>query len=268
MLNFFDKLKSIFDKPSLKISDSFKIFNKTEVHNTIIVNDKKELEGINLAALSSDKEKKLIPLFKESPKGTRFMSDSATKLLNEAAISLKDPGNQSLLDFFINKIPSDDFRILKSALVIRDKFSKGDRDIPLYKRQLADTYGNKAYVICNLVTAHYFEDFLRPLYETMSRQINFEIDDFRKAYVKLIEDFPIAIFVNINMNPKTVEAEIRQKIANNKKYEIPYLNIHGIGEANMKCIGEVISTLKLKEDYTQKSIDNKNNIIIVRLRFD
>lgn len=119
-----------------------------------------------------------------------------------------------------------------------------------------------------MCTAGYFEDFLIPLYGTMSKGENFKTENFTIAYMQLIQDFPIAIFINSSTSLAELERIIRTRIESNKKYEIPYLNIHGIGRSNINAISTIVAKLSKPDDYTQKSIGGKDGIIIIKLRFD
>lgn len=267
MLNFFDKLKTIFKIRDFKISPTFKFFSDNKSTNILVINDKKTLEGVNLAALTKEQREQVSSLITTSEKGTTFLTEGTTLLLDEAKTVLDEKVNTSLIIFFEKKIPSEDLRILKSALVIREKFERGEH-VGEYRRELAQIYGQKAYTICNLVTAGYFENFLIPLYNSMAKEEGFEIEDFTKSYIKLIKDFPLAIFVNGSMTLDEVSLKIKNRIEENKKYEVPFLDIHGIGRANIETIERVVDSLKSPEDYTVKSIENRGSIILVKLRFD
>ena len=270
MLNFFDKLKTLFQSRDIKISPTFKFSLYTRVDNSkkitsVVINDKKELSSINLAALTKDQDGELANLFKEAGSGTAFLSENTSKLLEATKQTLSEGDSKALIKFFEGKIPQDDFRILKAAIVLRKKFKEGE-NIADYKRKLSEIYGAKANTISNMCTAGYFEDFLMPLYKTMSNDENFRQEFFTEAYKQLIQDFPIAIFINSSMSLEELEQKIRSRIGSNKKYRIPYLNIHGIGRSNLSAISTIVAKLNNPDDYTQKTIDEKDGIIIVKLK--
>ncbi len=272
MANFLDKLKNFFQARDTKISISFKFVdikvNKNDYSKKILVLNKTgEVEKLNLGALDKESDREFAELFTQAESGTLFLNEGTNKLIESAKETLGENDSKSLIDFFSGKIPPDDLRILKSAVVLRKQFKEG-KDVSIYKHQLSGIYGSKANTICNMCTAGYFEDFLMPLYGTMSKGENFKTEDFTIAYMQLIQDFPIAIFINSSMGLEDLEKIIRARIESNKKYEISYLNIHGIGRSNINAISTIVAKLSKPGDYTQKNIDEKDGIIIVKLRFD
>ena len=272
-MTILDKIKGLLIDVNIKLSNvtgnKFSLFNYEDNRKILVIGDDGKTKGLKLAALDKQIEEKIEKLLKEADKGTLIANNDSEKLLKEASESLKTRDNVDLLSFFQNKIPSEDFTILSASLVIRDKFNKGKTEtVSILRRQLAQTYGDKANQISNLCTAKYFEDFLIPFYKEMSKAKDFTIEEFKRAYVKLISDFPVAIFINAFESKKEVEQKIRNKIESNKKYSVPYLNIHGIGQGNIKTIKYVISKLKHHVDYSDMKVELDEPIIIVRLRFD
>lgn len=270
MANFLDKLKNFIQARDIKLSLSFTLVNihkNDSSKKILILNKAGEVEKVNLGALDKKRDKEFAELFTQAESGTLFLNEGTNKLIESTKETLAESVNKSLIDFFIGKIPPDDLRILKSAIVLRKQFKEG-RDISDYKHQLSEIYGSKANTICNMCTAGYFENFLIPLYETMSKGENFKIEDFTVAYMQLIQDFPIAIFINSSTSLEDLERIIRDRIESNKRYEISYLNIHGIGRSNINAISAIVAKLSKPGDYTQKNIDEKDGIIIVKLRFD
>lgn len=273
-MSILDKVKGLLVDVGIKANNiasnnKFTLFNYEDRRTQIIVREGGRVKGINLAALDEKKEKALKQIFQQANKGTLFASDESATLLQEVSSSIKKPNNIEILNFFSDKIPPDDYVILTASLVIRDKFKQGLKDqVSKLRSQLSSTYGEKANTISNLCTAIYFEEFLIPLYDEMKKSTTFVLEDYKRAYIKLINDFPVAIFINSHMSKKDVERKIRSKIVQNKQYSVPYLNIHGIGRDNIGAIQGVISKLRFNVDYTDIKVELDDPIIIVRLRFD
>ncbi len=269
-----DQIKGLLVDVGVKARDiasnnKFTLVNYVDKKTQVIINIGENKKGINLAALDGKTDKALGESIRRAGKGTFILNDEQEKIINEVSESIKKKSNDEIIQFFSGKIPAEDLVILISSLYIRDKFQRDKSDeVGILRKQLAESYGKKAFVISNLCTASYFEDFLMPLYNEMAKQKDFTIEKFKKSYRKLIDDFPVAIFINAYMTKKGVEEKIRGKIKENKMFSIPYLNIHGIGQENIKNIQKVIIKLKEGVDCTSKKIEQDESIIKVHLRFD
>ena len=269
-----DQIKGLLVDIGVKARDiasnnKFSLVNYEDKRTQIIIDLGENKKGINLSALDSKTDKAIGEIIYGAGKGTFIVNDEQATLINEVNESIKKKSNDDIIQFFSGKIPADDLVILISSLYIRDKFEQDKSDeVCILRKQLAESYGKKAFVISNLCTASYFEDFLIPLYNEMAKQKDFTIEQFKKSYKKLIDDFPVAIFINTHMTKKGVEEKIRGKIKENKMFSIPYLNIHGIGQENIKNIQQVIIKLKEGVDCTSKKIEQDESIIKVHLRFE
>lgn len=263
-----NKLKEVKIAPNLRIlSDNN--FSKTENHThiNIVVNSKKEIESINYEALSQQERDALVKLLLNENRVMLIPSNIYPKL-EEAKDYVKSPKNPTLT-YFESKLLPEDVRILRSADFIKSLYDSGKTsEITQLKKQLAEVYGQKVNVICNLYTAGYFETFLTEKYEDMAQEPNFTPSDFHDLYRSLISDFPVAIFVSSGTTATAVEKQILGKLERIKESKLNYLNIHGIGEENIATIESILDREEISSMIASKSVFKTARTIVLRLVFN
>ena len=98
----------------------------------------------------------------------------------------------------------------------------------------------------------------------MSSDPDFKLRDFSDYVDKIATLNPFAIFVYEEMNEKNLSGLIYHRIKSHQKYGIRFLDIHGIGGANVEKIDNVIKEMPKKENF---EINRRPNAIQVRINF-
>lgn len=168
-----------------------------------------------------------------------------------------------------NVLLPEDYGALEDAVYIKYLGEKSRfSEISERKKQIRYEYGERGNTITNLYTAGYFHGIFLPLYDELLKDHN-NSDEFKLIFDRLIRDFPLAIFINTNMGLEEVKTTMKEKILKNQKYGIRKLHIHGINKQNCDNIKEAIRLLEdEKEIIFNKTVDEINNIILVKLEFD
>ena len=168
-----------------------------------------------------------------------------------------------------NVLLPEDYGALEDAVYIKYLGEKSRfSEISERKKQIRYEYGERGNTITNLYTAGYFHGIFLPLYDELLKDPN-NSDEFKLIFDRLIRDFPLAIFINTNMGLEEVKTTMKNKILKNQKYGIRKLHIHGINKQNCDNIKEAIRLLEEeKEIIFNKTVDEINNIILVKLEFD
>ncbi|MEE8403261.1 MAG: hypothetical protein V3R93_05875 [Candidatus Hydrothermarchaeaceae archaeon] len=135
------------------------------------------------------------------------------------------------------------------------------------KGDIIKKHGKRGLNISNLCSAGYFETMIRPLYEEMKKDPDFSNEKFMEKYDIIINEEAFAIFVSGSMSVDNVKNAIQQKIERNLKYGVKFVNIHGIGKGNVEKIREALSYIEGIYSNINKTLEEKENIIFVKLRF-
>lgn len=216
---------------------------------------------VNLGKLDNQKKKDfLISLIDE---GGVLLIEKAKTEVDAFRSEEKVPENQAIIQFLSSKIPSEDINIWRAALYLRVSFKKGmGAVVTRIKLEIMQKYGDKGRNIANLCTANYLEEWLIPSWEKLKQPPGDEESakgSFLKLYLLLVNELPFTVFVCHKM---TLD-ELRQEIDSRKKYGMDFVNIHGIGDDNIKKIKTVVDETE-KENYSE---DKKGNIVYIRLSF-
>jgi len=238
------------------------------IHFSFLSNNKIEYKKtenkliLDYSKLNSKQKLVITQVVKELLQGDYIIfEEEANKIVKD--IQKKDSKFEKI-GFFKDKLLLSDYNALETSVYIQSVFEEG-KDITKFKRQLIEKFGSRGNTICKLYGAGYFHNLIQPLYAQLSMEKSFVIDDFRKIFDRLIEEFPFAIFVNRTMNANDIIAEIENKIHKNKKYGIQSLNLHGINTVNVKNIRVAIEQLENKGKIKIKSVDEKDKMILVSI---
>lgn len=258
-MSFLDKLSSLINisAPRLK---ALKILSENKIQVTVNKNDNRQIN------VNSGQLKKLIrdAVRKE---GHLLLEETAQSTLQDFSNVTQKTIFKNTLEFFRGRIPPNDLEILRASLYIKDVHERGGsvRDL---KWDIIQKYGVRGKNIANLCTAGYFESIIKPLYEEMSKQSDFILDNFLSTYNKIIDHYTFAVFVSNRMTKDDIKKEIIGKIEDNKKYGVKNMNIHGLGQSNVNKIFEVLNDTNIKKFFTQApEIVSKNDYIIVKIWF-
>lgn len=267
-----DFLKGLFKDNKLvfspKISLKINIGSGNNKGKTIIYDRRQQLVHVDVSQLPSDKKTKLQKLLKRQLSTESPLLDSEYKARAEDyKEKIGQSDNQVLLEFFADILPQEDLNILRAALYIRTIFKEYHGDVTQLKIQLISQYGIRAANITNLCSAGYFESWIRPLYEEMSKKPGFKEEKFLEIYEEIVRYSPFAFFVNRAMSDSEVVQHIMNKIERMKRYGIKTLNIHGIGHSNVAKVKKALEEIENKVKCT-KSILEEDNIIVIKLHFE
>jgi len=241
---------------------------KNETSDKVKYNEKEKQLSINLHKLNSKEREEIRKSlnFAVKKEDKILLENDSEYLIEDIKLKDKDIKNRKILKFFKGKIPPDDYKALRASLYLRSRFREGGENISGLKLDIMEKYGERGKNITNLCTAGYFENWLIPLYKEMKKEDDFTNEKFLEIYNIVIRESAFAVFVNRSMSSEQTKDAIMQKMETNSKYGIKFLNIHGIGNHNVNKIKETISEIE-KEKKLEKSIEEKQNIIIVRIKF-
>lgn len=261
-MNFLERLTALvkITAPKLKISkfNGFNLLSNIKVEIIINNNDKQEI------TLPPKKLRKIVKdaVLKE---GYILLEKGAQKRIQDFSSVSTTTIFQSTLDFFRGKIPTNDLEILRASLYVKSVYERGE-SVSELKWQIMQKYGVRGKNIVNLCTAGYFDSVIKPLYTGMSKRSNFTPELFISTYNKIIDHYTFAVFVSNRMGKEELKQEIVTKTKDNKKYGVKSINIHGLGEDNVKKIVDVLSDADIKSFFTQApEIDSRTDYIIVKI---
>lgn len=228
-----------------------KLFSgNTKTENHLHIDNSKHLT-LNIAELSEGDKGKLKNILHElKDEGYTLLEDKSTKRLNDIVIEERTDISKKFLEFFKDKISPQDLEIVRGALYIRALFDKGERNLDVPKADIRQKYGQRGNNIVNLCSAKYFENYLIPYYEHLSKT---EVDkqEISRKFVSLFNtlavELPFTVFVYHDMTTEDVVKQITSKF----EYGAEFVNIHGIGVHN-------VSTIKESVEETRKSYGEEN----------
>ncbi len=182
---------------------------------------------------------------------------------------ISKPGKYSqYIEFFTGKIPSKDLLTLRAAYFIREEMEK-KRNVSKLVQGVSARYGTRGTNILNLCGRGYFESYIKPLYETLSNNQNFEERMFLDNYNLIVEDAPFAYFVNSHQTETILIDNLLEKIPFSKKYGQHQLAIHAIGKENIDKAKKSIEDPRIVElicvDDTE--IDLKQNFLTLKIHY-
>jgi len=200
-----------------------------------------------------------------------LLSDESQERIRDIKSKEEEPDAKSVLDFFRDKIPYDDYIALRSAIYI-DKLAReglGYREVYRLKGEVANRFGGRGYKICNLYSTGYFESMIKPIYEEYSQHGFFDKKKFLHKYNIIINEEAFAIFVPDIMEKDEVKSAIKMKIARNLKYGRNDVTIHTKGKYNIAKVREAMIDIEEEGEYPviQKDIEETENSISVKLWF-
>lgn len=197
-----------------------------------------------------------------------FLQDDSQKILTSISELEKSSEIKDIIDFFTGVLPLNDLIILRSGLYIRHLRSIGDQQGQKLKSDIVSRYGEHGKNIVNLATADYFETYIKPLYEQMSQDPEFSLEQFLKEYRVIVSEVPFAIFVNSGMNFEDVIKEFNDKAKRQIKYDVDedVIALHGYGH-NSDTIALAKAELSKLYDTTEDSYFSGVKIVIVKVYY-
>lgn len=255
-IKLFAKFFSNNQKNITNINIETLILNNNSTDEPLSIDNEKRLL-LNMGRIEEENE--IYNLLKQIPqkKGNRLIESKTynyiTKLYNH-----NSEIDYSLVRFFENQIPTEDYEILKAAQFIISK--KNFENLKDLKYKLKKRYGEKGNRIVNLLNAKYF-NMLKEVY-------NHAPENFEKLYRQLVYEGVSTIFV---CNYTDIEKELESNISkiNNFKLHFRFVHIHGLGKNNVEKIQIFLDHNEEKSDedpkYIIKIIISKQNIIVIEV---
>lgn len=263
-MDWFDKLKGLvhLDLRNLKEIHLFsgnKIINNTYTKNVLTININHESINKNPEVL------KTILRTNQENGGLIIESESLIRLADFKKID-SEASTQNFLAEFKGKIPQSDLEILRYSIYLKVVFNRGD-SVDRLKTDIVERFGYRGRNICNLYSAGYFKSQIKVLYDLMFQQPDFSQEKFMQLYELIVTESPYAIFVSRQMTSSELLSKVKTKIETSKKYGINYLNIHGIGDENIRIISTVLEQLKEEGIIIEpQERFRDNNMLTVKLR--
>ncbi len=272
-MSFLDKLSTLLsiDLSGLK-SLTVKLLSDNKTQTQIInAKDNAKVLVVNINNLDSEDQKKaLAETIKsafDSGEQPLVIEENTLKTLEEFKVADSQSDNKSTIDYFRGKIPSTDIEILRASILVASLYDNGNAvDAVQRKHDIVQRYGDKGRNICNLFSADYFSNLIKPIYEEMSSSSNFDPTKFQSVYNIIVTESPYAIFIHSGMSSDAVKKSVLERIDVSKKYGTSYLNIHGIGRDNVEKISDLIKQLT-QEGVLQKlpEIQSGSSYIIIKI---
>lgn len=270
--SWFERLKEVI-KIDIKFDSLIKIqINNGNSSNSADYNEDEGLLFIDYKKFPFVEKNKIREIVRSTHnEGIAVLSSTSQERIRDIKSKEEEPDVKSLLNFFRDKIPTDDYSILRAAIYI-DKLARdglGYKEVYRLKGEIANKFGGRGYKICNLYALGYFETMIMPLYEEFNQQGFFDRKKFLYKYNTIINEEAFAIFVPDIMEKDEVKSAIKLKIARNLKYGIKDVTIHSKGKYNITKVREAIADIEEEGEYPiiKKDIEEIGNNISVKLSF-
>lgn len=154
------------------------------------------------------------------------------------------------LEKYKKLVTKKDIPILEVAILINIRFKKHE-NISSLKSQVVQRYGPRAGMICNLYSSGYFDTLIMPLFESLENG-DIAIDEYSNIYEMIVTESPLAMFVGVGTAKTKVKEMLLEKIKLNKDAGVGYINIHGIGESNIRIIKSLLNDDEIIEMFTEE----------------
>lgn len=173
----------------------------------------------------------LVPAFESGD--VMFLQDTSKELLTGYNRFEASPDVKELLSFFQGKIKQSDCYLLETGLYEAYLIEQGDKEkAQQIKSTAVNRFGLRAKNIINLASVGYFATHIRPLYEALSAQADFDKADFDREYEQIVEELPFAIFVHSGISEEEILRQLTEKTNRNVQYGVKEdtIIINGFGQ--------------------------------------
>ncbi len=242
-----------FDNSNARNFRDIKFFNftknETNITNNVLNFNPKDMSDQELSQF----------LLKAKENGFTI-APADTKLLSLSETYESDSFKEDVL-WFQGKIPQADLETLKSAFFLKQKLVN-DEPTAEMKEGIRNRFGARGSTICNLFSAQYFKELIKPLYEACEIDTTLGRKTFDLYYETLIEDFPEALFISTWEPEGAVKGKVLSKMAYNKNYGIYKLHLHTVGKTNIKKVLSVAKSIcEETPEFEFKITDDKGHYI-------
>jgi hypothetical protein len=195
-----------------------------------------------------------------------IVHESALPTVDEARKML--PTIHETTTYFRPVLPAEDLPLLSACLFLRKQFEAGNSVAEL-KAQIVRVYGVRGRNLANLCSAGYLDEWFRPLYDELRMSHTDRPDvvreKFQAIYNAVLNELPWTEFVSAMTSKAGVGDHIVQKLERNAKNGVRFLNIHGLGDANVKKILAVLPDVQKRIGVAPARIEQERNRIFVRI---
>lgn len=158
--------------------------------------------------------------------------------------------------------------LLNACVFLRMKFERGEVIEPL-KAQIIRVFGTRGCNFANLCSAGYLESAFLPHYESLVKAFPENPSEakikFNTFYELVLNELPWTEFVSGRSNAERVTAHIIGKMERNVKNGVRTMNIHGLGEKNVKTVFKVLPEIQAKTGSVVTNTEKDRQRIYVRL---
>jgi len=242
MINVLDKLKTIFKgKVGNIFSDNknnkFVLFdfsrNTTNVLEVKLIEGVKQKLAIDLSKANDEEKKEVKKLLDEEKDDNKaILTNNSVSKTKEIKRGLSEIDN-TLLDYYKNKISSDMYEALEMSLIVRSAFRRGE-DIMELKRDIGYKFPDFGYNICNLASGGYFDTYFKELYNIMSSESDFNIEQYKEELKWIVKELPYMVFISRFKSYNEYSGEVFFKLGKLKLYGTNKLKLHAIGTDNVE----------------------------------
>ena len=197
---------------------------------------------IILSNINPEDQDQLLPIIRDVfDEGGLVLRDEQEEVLELYENYLGNNPDQTILDFFKDKLPYDDLSALKMSFFMRSEKERG-ANIEPYKMDIRERFGARGMYIANLCNAGYFENEFVPLYN------NITPIQFRRKYEELVGEKARALFVHAGMTKGILQNYFDAMVEKALKYKLSDFRIHGFGGKNVDIIKQFLHDRIIDED--------------------
>ena len=248
-MGLIDKLKAIgISLPKLKSLVHLNISVKIDksVDNSVHIDG--ETVTLNPAHLNGKQRRALQEIIRKSALDDAGAIIAADALGEVEEVKKLLPAMEPTVEYFRALIPPEDIPLLRACLVLRAKHANG-LCIEKEKAEIIQAYGLRGGHLANLCSAGYLESWFQPYFEQLLKDNGGNAalakEKFVENYRNILNDLPWTLFVSRGQKAKLAELII-EKMGRNQGNGIYYLNVHGIGQDNVKRIVAAIPDINGK----------------------
>jgi len=269
-LRIFEKLRKIIDiKNLLKFEGKLVLFDfSRNIENKYqLEGDKKLIINPSKLGLTDDKKKALAELFSSEIKdGNVILQKEYIQETRDLKQNIPTGEDKVLLDFYKDKLKPEYVDALEICLMIRTMSKKGI-DIDKNKRDVIKKYPKFGRNICNMVSADYFHNHFKELYEHMKDDNDFTVELYQQKVERIVISLPYTVFINSKSTSEEKLKEIVYKMEKLKKYGTGRLIIHGLGTLNVNKSEEIIKYFEKDSSVDIEIPDKSKTYITAILKF-
>ena len=252
---FWDKLKGLF--PELKTLVDIKIgdVNLNFFSGNKKVSANREHILLNPDLMNSKEKRDLERVILEAIEEENYivLQKDYNTIVGKIITHEQLPDVAQKIDFLREALKPDEFPIWRSGVALAKYFNLGDKKIvPKLKQDMVKLYGKRGGNIANICSAGYVENYLFPLYQDLKTSNPDNPENVKEKFQEIcnliVEQSAFAIFVCQYHTSIKLQEEIEERLARNSSYGIHFLNIHAIGDTNIKIVEMVLEKISNKYD--------------------